>query len=84
MQPDGRVVVAGTAGELIDASFVHHVTIARFLENGTIDRDFGLGGIISKPFDPEADEADAVAVQSNGKIVVVGMPGSPGWLDRVS
>ena len=78
LQPDGRVVVAGTAGELIDASFVHHVTIARFLENGTIDRDFGLGGIISKPFDPKADEADAVAVQSNGKIVVVGYAGIPG------
>jgi uncharacterized delta-60 repeat protein len=78
LQPDGRVVVAGAAGNLVDASFVDHVTIARFLENGTIDRDFGSSGIISKPFDPKSDAATAVAVQSNGKIVAVGYAGMAG------
>jgi uncharacterized delta-60 repeat protein len=76
LQPDGRVVVAGAAGNLVD--FVGHFVIARFLANGALDPDFGSGGIVSKSFDPKFDAASAVAVQPNGKIVAVGCAGCAG------
>ncbi|MEO8134916.1 MAG: hypothetical protein ABI831_13160 [Betaproteobacteria bacterium] len=79
LQSDGRIVVAGTTGTLVDASFLHHFLMVRFLANGALDRDFGTGGMVNKSFDPKFDEASAVAMQSNGKIVAVGYAGAIGY-----
>jgi len=78
LQPDGRIVVVGTNGILADATFVHHFLMLRFLANGALDPEFGVGGIVSKSFDPQFDEASAVAIQSNGKIMAVGYAGPYG------
>jgi len=75
VQPDGRIVVAGSNGNVVQLVYVHHFLMLRFLANGALDLDFGTAGIISKSFDPTADEASAVAIQSNGKIVAVGYAG---------
>src|SRR5262249_15434318 len=45
---------------------------ARYNPNGSLDTTFGQGGKVSMSFGPGADSANALALQSDGKIVVVG------------
>jgi uncharacterized delta-60 repeat protein len=68
LQPDGKILVAG-AGVLSFALF-WTPTVARFNPDGTVDSDFGAGGLatLSPPFPWGA--AEAVAVQPDGKILM--------------
>ena len=84
-QPDGRIVAVGWYFRYPRWEFA----VARFRANGSLDSSFGVGGRITTSFRSAApktsrqrqDEADAVAIQPNGKIVVAGHGGlSPrGW-----
>ena len=68
----GRIVVAGSAsvGGQLD------VLLLRLSRNGALDTSFGAGGHV-RVGDPAVDErAVAIAVMSNGKIVVAGDAGS--------
>jgi|GEM_PF-1078220 len=67
MQSDGKIVVAGSTGSDND-NFV----AARYNTDGTIDKDFGDGGIRVVDLHSEFDVADAVAIQSDGKILIGG------------
>ncbi len=58
------IVVASSAGGTSGV-------VARFLTNGTLDPGFGTNGIATLPFSLASDEL-AVAIQSNGQIVVGG------------
>jgi uncharacterized delta-60 repeat protein len=70
-QPDGKFVIVG--GTFID--FV----LARFNANGTLDTTFGAGGKVTTDMVAgEQEEALAVAVQPDGRIVVAGYTGTPG------
>lgn len=80
VQPDGKVVAAGTArynspsGTGYDFAWV----ITRFLSDGTLDPSFGSGGIVRLPHftaTNDIEEIRAMAVQSDGKIVVAGWAG---------
>jgi uncharacterized delta-60 repeat protein len=69
LQPDGKIVVAGTArfqgtGPLAMAAF-------RFLPDGTPDPSFGIDGIALVPLGLEAI-ANAVVVAPDGKILLDG------------
>ncbi len=65
VQPqDGKIIVAGDNG----GSFV----VARFTANGTVDKTFNTTGSIKVPVDDFVN-ARAIAVQSNGSIIVVGV-----------
>lgn len=70
MQPDGKVVLAGYApgasGEGI--SFA----VARLDRDGTPDATFGQGGRVRVNFGSGNDQAYAVALQSDGRILVAG------------
>ena len=71
LQPDGKLVPVGaTPGPHNGYNFA----LARVLGNGTLDPTFGLGGTVVNDFsDHENDNAiEAVAVQSDGKIVAAG------------
>jgi uncharacterized delta-60 repeat protein len=63
-QPDGRLVVAGRAGQ--------HVAVARFLGNGNLDVGFGDAGGVIAPVGDQGSSANAVAVRADGGIVVAG------------
>jgi uncharacterized delta-60 repeat protein len=65
VQGDGKLVAAGSAGA---AAFA----LARYNADGTLDPRFGNGGIVSTAFGGFVNEANAVAVQENGKIVAAG------------
>jgi uncharacterized delta-60 repeat protein len=69
IQPDGKIVVAGGAFPLF--TFLGNFEIVRYNPNGSLDRSFGAGGIVTTTF-PEGSYANAVALQSDGKIVAAG------------
>ena len=78
LQGDGKIVVAGAAGNGANQDF----GIARFNADGTLDSglvgdatpgdSFGTGGLATTPFGTGNDAANGMALQSNGGIVVVG------------
>jgi uncharacterized delta-60 repeat protein len=70
LQPDGKIVVTGKGyDETSNIAFVVH----RYNTNGTLDNAFGNGGKVTTRFGEGLDSrAYAVAIQSNGKIIVAG------------
>jgi uncharacterized delta-60 repeat protein len=64
LQPDGRIVAAGTT-----ASGITAVGVARYNINGSLDTSFGTGG---KVITGSHYFGNAIAVQPDGKVVVVG------------
>src|SRR4029077_12856662 len=65
-QADGKLVVVGYA----DADT--KLLTVRYDTGGTPDATFGVGGIVKTNFGPDFDSAQGVAIQPDGKIVVVG------------
>lgn len=75
IQPDGRYVVAGNRTGLYDT----RMQILRIQPNGALDASFGAGGrVLTSLGDQSESSARAVAIQSDGKIVVAGYSYSPG------
>ena len=75
---NGKIVVAGwTEVGAGDAEF----SVARLLSDGSLDAGFGNGGVTLVPFDygqSNGDRATAMALQTDGDIVVAG------WVERAS
>lgn len=69
LQSDGKIVVAGTA--IINEAQQADFALSRYNANGTLDTSFGTGGKVTTDFGGN-DQAVAVAIQSDGKIVVAG------------
>ena len=79
VQPDGKIVAAGeaeTAPGLFDFALV------RYDPDGTLDRSFGANGIVTTDLGSLDDSATGVAIQSDGKIVAVGVTGEDVALAR--
>jgi uncharacterized delta-60 repeat protein len=72
MQADGKVVVAGYCQEGARYDFC----LARFTVGGRLDSSFGSGGKVATDVTANNDFAYALALQPDGKIVVVGQCGS--------
>lgn len=74
LQPDGKIVVAGSTFRSFDLN--QEFALARYNVDGSIDTTFGMGGKVSTGFFVGSlngkDEARGVVVQSDGKIVAVG------------
>jgi uncharacterized delta-60 repeat protein len=68
LQGDGKLVVAGSSYSGAASDFA----LARYLANGSLDTGFGVGGKATTDFAGGADFGRAVALQSDGKIVVAG------------
>jgi uncharacterized delta-60 repeat protein len=71
VQPDGRLVVAGTRSPSpAQADFV----LARYMSDGSLDPSFGSGGKVTTTFRSGggSNEASGLALQPDGKIVVAG------------
>lgn len=69
IQSDNRIVAVGSTFNVATKS---NFAIARYRANGDLDPTFGFGGRVITDFFAEFDNATAVAVQRNGKIVVAG------------
>ena len=71
IQPDGKLVVAGRTNIAGNTVFA----LARYNANGGLDPAFGTGGLVTTDFG-STDQAFAVALQADGKIVTAGRRGS--------
>lgn len=67
IQSDGKIVVVGCAY----MNGTDQIAIVRYNEDGTLDNDFGTNGIVTT-FGSSKSIANAVAIQSDGKIVIAG------------
>lgn len=72
LQPDGKAIVAGGAGGN-DFAGGSDIAVARLNPDGSHDDSFGTGGFVRVDIDNTGENANAVALQSDGKIVVAGM-----------
>ncbi len=70
IQPDGKIVVAGGAFPLF--VFLGDFKVVRYNPDGSLDRSFGNGGIVTTSFPGQGSYALSVALQTDGKIVAVG------------
>jgi uncharacterized delta-60 repeat protein len=72
IQPDGKIVVAGSAGDIFGP-----IAVARYLSNGKLDQTFSDNGRATVNIAGGEEAATGVAIQSNGRIVVAGYAGIP-------
>ena len=73
LQPDGKVVAIGVNGGS-STDFL----VARYLPDGRLDPSFGGSGSVQTDVDfGQIDQASALAIQSDGKILVAGTSRSP-------
>ncbi len=83
LQSDGKIVVVGRTGGS-ECSTSHHddFALARYNPDGSLDTSFSGDGKQTTDFGGDFDGAAAVALQANGKIVVVGVTDGGGALAR--
>jgi len=68
LQPDGKIVVAGYCSNGSNSDFC----LARYLASGALDTSFSTTGKVITAIGSGNDQASAVALQPDGKIVVAG------------
>jgi uncharacterized delta-60 repeat protein len=75
IQADGKIVAVGRA---LNPAVAWDFAVARYNEDGSLDQSFGVGGRLFTTFTPDSIEsAEAVALQSDAKIVVAGLVRTP-------
>ncbi len=77
IQPDGKIVVVGACG----TPTVRDFCVARFERSGALDTTFSSDGKSITPVGTGNSDAYAVAIQTDGKIVVAGQCGNVGTRD---
>ena len=73
VQPNGQIIAAGLHSANGSASF----TVARLNSGGSLDTTFGTGGTLTTNL-PGGGQASVVAIQPDGKILVIGQGFIPG------
>lgn len=73
IQPDGKLVVVGSAFTSFSSRPKSDFAIIRYNPNGGLDSTFGNGGIATTNFHQFMNQANDVAIQPDGKIVVGGV-----------
>ena len=68
MQSDGKLVVAGRTGDYPEFDF----GLIRYSSDGQLDQSFGTGGKVATNFS-SSDQAYAVLLQLNGRMVLAGI-----------
>jgi len=71
LQPDGKILVAGESGLEGNPKFA----LARYNADGSLDPTFGGDGKVTTDLTSYPDDGLAMAIQSNGKIVMAGGAG---------
>ena len=90
IQPDGKIVVAGSAYAGQSRGSAHYVfAVARYNPlDGSPDSTFGSGGKTTVSFGNNSQtsdtEARAIAIQPDGKLLVGGFAGSSGAIARLN
>jgi uncharacterized delta-60 repeat protein len=74
-QPDGKIVAVGSLGSGSGRNFA----LARYNPDGTLDTSFSGDGMQVTDIGGFDDQATGVALQGDGKVVVVGRGGATGF-----
>jgi uncharacterized delta-60 repeat protein len=72
LQPDGKILVAGSATPSPRGLPNSDFAVMRFLSNGTIDDQFGFHGFATQDLGGRTELVSAAALQEDGSIVVTG------------
>jgi len=72
IQADGKIVVAGDSVNSTNGFFPNRFTIVRYNSDGSLDMSFGSGGKVITVVGAHTAEAYGLAIQTDGKLVVVG------------
>lgn len=67
LQKDGKIILVGPS----EVENSHHFTVIRFNNNGTLDKSFGDDGV-TKTIIGDFSEAESVAIDSQGNLIVAG------------
>ena len=70
LQSDGMIVVAGTAQEGADGDY--EFALARYTSTGYLDTTFSGDGKVTADFNGGDDEAYAITLQPDGKVIAAG------------
>jgi uncharacterized delta-60 repeat protein len=76
VQRDGKIVVAGSSQQ----PGTGDLALARYDKDGSLDATFGTGGMVLTDLGG-FDQANAIAIQADGKIVVAGYSNAHGSYD---
>lgn len=68
IQANGKIVVGGSTQSGTSKNFA----IVRYNRNGSLDEKFGIHGIVNSDLGGAAESVNAIAIQSNGRIVAAG------------
>lgn len=68
LQSNGKIIAAGVDNFAVDNDFA----VARYLADGTLDTSFGTAGIKGIDLASNNDDARAVGLQSDGKLILAG------------
>ena len=71
VQPDGRIVVAGTTQDGVFEGSLIDIVVGRYNSDGSVDMSFGEGGKVITDLG-KLEEVSGVALQADGKILVAG------------
>jgi uncharacterized delta-60 repeat protein len=79
IQADGKIVAAGVAicPPCLGPFTPHVFALARYNRDGSLDPTFAGDGKVTTDFDAREDEAFAVAIQRDGKIIAAGSAFGP-------
>jgi len=72
IQTDGKIVAVGSVNTGFSSNPKPDFAIARYNPDGSLDSTFGVGGKVTTDFTHLGDNASAVAIQLDGRIVVAG------------
>jgi uncharacterized delta-60 repeat protein len=80
IQPDGKILVAGTSRHGVQPEFPEYFALVRYNTDGSLDAEFASGGKLLKVAGHHHNKVYTVLIRPDGKIVVVGDAsfGSPG------
>jgi uncharacterized delta-60 repeat protein len=87
VQPDGRILAAGIAQEVVGNQAFGRFGLARYTAGGALDPTFGAGGKVVTAFPGITTGVEGLALQGDGRIVAAGtlqaLPGTAGSVDAV-
>ena len=82
LQSDGKIVITGNASDT--AFSFSDVFVLRLNPNGTLDNTFDNNGVVIADINGGDDSGEDIAIQQNGKIIVVGYADKPSSFDSDS
>jgi uncharacterized delta-60 repeat protein len=74
IQPDAKIIIAGRAQNTTNSEFL----VARYNPDGSFDNSFDSDGIVTTDFDGGFEDAYAVSLRADGRIIVGGTTNNAG------